>query len=71
MSAPDKATLSSRTMATITAARTICSYDASLDAVYARTKEQLHEAAREDFAAPGAIEDTIMVAAREQRRELR
>ncbi len=34
-------------------------YDASLDDVYARAKEQLDEAAREDFAAPGMIEDAV------------
>ena len=72
MSAPDKATLSSRTMATITAAaRTIYPYDASLVDVYARAKEQRDEAAREDFAAPGTIEDAVMVVARGQRRDLR
>jgi hypothetical protein len=65
MSAPDKATLSSRTMATITAAaRTIYPYDASIDDVYARAKEQLDEAAREDFAAPGTIEDAVVLFAR-------
>ena len=72
MSAPDKATLSSRTMATITvAARTIYPYDASLDDVYARAKERLDEAAREDFAAPGTIADAVMLVARGQRRDLR
>ena len=72
MSATGKATLSSRTMATVTAAaRTIYRYDASLDDVYARAKEQLDEATREDFAAPGTIGDAVMVAARGQRRSLR
>jgi hypothetical protein len=72
VSAPDKAALSGRTMATITAAaRAIYSYDALLDDVYARAKEQLDEAAREDFAAPGTIEVAVMVAARGQRRYLR
>lgn len=71
MSAPDKATLSSWTLATITAARDIYPYDASLDDVYARVKEQLDEAAREDFAAPGTIKDAVMVFARGQRRDLR
>jgi hypothetical protein len=70
--APDKATLRSRTMATITAAaRTIYPYDASLDGVYARAKEQLDEAAGEDFVAPGTIADAVTVVARRQRRGLR
>jgi hypothetical protein len=68
---PETATLSSRTMATITvAARTIDPYDASLDGVWARAKEQLDEAGREDFAALGTIEDAV-VFARGQRRDLR
>ena len=72
MSAPVKATLSSRTMATITAAaRTIYPYGASLDHVYARAKQQRDEAAREDFAAPGRFEDAVTVFARGQRRDLR
>jgi hypothetical protein len=73
VSTPDKATLSSRTMATITAAaRTIYPwYDALLDDVSARAKKQLDEAAREDFAAPGTIDDAVMVFARGQRRDLR
>ena len=72
MSAPDKATLSSRTMATVTvAARTTYAYDASLDHLYARAKEQLDEAARADLAAPGTIEDAVVVFARGQRRDLR
>ena len=72
MSAPDKATLSSRTMATITAAdRTMYPYDASLDDVYARGEERLDKAAREEFAAPGTIADAVMVVARGQRRDLR
>jgi hypothetical protein len=45
-------------------------YDASLNDVYARAKEQLNEAAREDFAAPGAIEDAVVVFARGQPRDL-
>jgi hypothetical protein len=70
--APGKATLGSRTMATITAAaRTNYAYEASLDDVYARAKEQLDKAAREDFAAPGTIADAVMVVARGQRRDLR
>jgi hypothetical protein len=59
-------------MATITAAApTIYPYDASLDDVYARAKEQLDKAAREDFAALGMIQDAVMVVARGQRRGLR
>jgi hypothetical protein len=59
-------------MATITAAtRTIYPYDAWLGDVCARAKEQLDEAAREDFAVPGTIADAAMVAPRAQRRELR
>ena len=72
MSAPHKATLSSRTKATITAAaRTNYPYDASLVDVCARAKEQLDEGAREDFAALGTIEDAVIVVARGQRRDLR
>jgi len=72
VSAPAKATLSSRTMATITAAaRTIYPYDALLDDVNARARKQLDEAAREDFAAPGTIADAVMVFARGQRRDRR
>ena len=68
MSAPEKATLSSRTMATTTAAaRTTYAYDASLDDVYARAKEQRDKAAREDFAAPGTVADAVMVVAQGQR----
>jgi hypothetical protein len=59
-------------MATITAAaRTISLYDASLDDLYARAKGQLDQAAREDFAAPRPIADTVTVVARRQRRGLR
>jgi hypothetical protein len=69
---PDEATLSSRTMATtIAAARTIYPYEASLDDVDARAEEQLDKAAREDFEAPGAIGDAVMVLPRGQRRDLR
>ena len=72
MSTPETATLSSGTMATITAAaRTMYPYDTSLDDVYARAKEQLDKAAREEFAAPGTIADAVMVVARGQRRDLR
>jgi hypothetical protein len=47
------------------------SYDRSLGDVYVRAEEQLDEAAREDFAAPGRIEDAVVVFARGQRRGLR
>jgi hypothetical protein len=71
VSASGKATFSSRTMATITAAaRTIYRYEPSLDDVYARAKEQLDKATREDFAAPGTIEDAVMVAARGEQGDL-
>jgi hypothetical protein len=69
VSTPETATLSSGTMATSTAtARTIHPYDASLDEVYARAREQLDQVAREDLAAPGKIEDAV-VFARGQRRD--
>ena len=72
MRAPDKATLSSWTLATITAAiRTNFPYDAWLDGVYARAQGQLDKAAREDFALPATFADAAMVAPRPQRRELR
>ena len=72
MSRPETAALSSGTMATITAAaRTMYPYDASLDDVCARNKEQLDEAAREEFVAPGTIEDTMVAFARGQRRDPR
>jgi hypothetical protein len=59
-------------MATITAAaRAHDPYDASLDDLYARAKEQLDQAPREDFAAPGTIADAVTVVARRQRRGLR
>ena len=58
-------------MATITAAAgTMYRWDASLDDVDARAKAQLDEAAREDFEAPGTIEDAVVVVARGQRRDL-
>ena len=58
-------------MATITvAARTIYAYDASLDDVYARAKEQLDEAAPADFAPPGTIEGAVVIFAHGQRRDL-
>jgi hypothetical protein len=47
------------------------SYDGSLGDVYVRAEEQLDEAAREDFAVPGSIEDAVVVLARGQRRGLR
>jgi hypothetical protein len=69
---PETATLSSRTMATITvAARAVYPHDASLDEVDARAKEQLDEAGREDFAALGTIADAVVVVARGRRRDLR
>jgi hypothetical protein len=72
VSTPETATLSSGTMATITAAaRTMYPCDASLDDVYARAKEQLDKAADEDLAALGTIADAVMVVARGQRRDLR
>jgi len=71
MSRPETAALSSGTMATITAAvGTMYRYDASPDDVDARTNEQLDEAAREDFEAPGTIADAVTVVARRQRRDL-
>ena len=71
MSRPETAALSSGTMATIAAAaRTMYPYDASLDDVDARANEQLDEAAREDFEAPGTIADAVTVVARRQRRDL-
>ena len=72
MSTPETATLSSGTVVTITAAaRAVYPYDASLDEVHARAKEQFDKAAREDFAAPATIADAVMVVARGQRRDLR
>ena len=72
MGTPETATLSSQTMATITvAARAIYPYDALPDDVYAPAKKQLDEAAREEFAALGTIEDAVVVFARGQRRDLR
>jgi hypothetical protein len=72
VSRPETAALSSGTMATITvAARTTYPYDASLDDVDARAKEQLDKAAGEDFAAPGTIGDAVVVFARGPRRDLR
>jgi hypothetical protein len=69
---PERATLSSRTLATITvAARSIYAYDASFDDVYACAKAQLDEAARAAFAAPGTIEGAVVVFAHGQRRGLR
>jgi hypothetical protein len=72
VSTPEKATLSSGTMATITAtARTIYPYEVLLDDVYACAKEQQDKAALEDFAAPGTSGDAVMVVVRGQRRDLR
>jgi hypothetical protein len=60
-------------MATITAAtRANYTYDAWLDDVYARAKEQRDKAADEDFAVPGTtIADAAMVVPGARRRELR
>jgi hypothetical protein len=72
VSRPETATLSSGTVATIAAAaRAIHLDEASLDNVYARAREQLGQAAGEDFAAPGTIAGAVMVVARRQRRDLR
>lgn len=73
MGTPETATLSSRMTATITVtARTMYPCAASLDHVYARAEEeQLDEAARGAFAAPGMIEDAVVVFAGGQRRDLR
>jgi hypothetical protein len=72
VSTPEKATLSSGTMATIiVAARAIHPCEVSLDDVYARAKEQQDKAALEDFAALGTIADAVMVVVRGQRRDLR
>jgi hypothetical protein len=72
VSRPETATLSRGTVATIAAAaRAICPYDASLDDVYARAKEQLGQAAGGDLAAPGTIAGAVTVVARGQRRDLR
>jgi hypothetical protein len=58
-------------MATMTAARTIYLPAALLGDVSARAKEQLDEAARDDFAPRGTIEDAVAVFGRAQRRGLR
>jgi hypothetical protein len=72
VSRPETATLSSGTVATIgAAAHAIYLYDALLEDVYARAREQLDEAAGEDFAAAGTIADAVVVVARAQRRDLR
>jgi hypothetical protein len=72
VSTPETAALIGGTMATITAtARTMYPYDASLDDVYARAKEQQDKVALEDLAAPRTIADAVMVVARGQRRDLR
>jgi hypothetical protein len=71
VSTPETATpIAGTTATTIAAARTIYPCDA-LDEVYARAKEQLDKAAREDFAAAGTIADAVVVVARAQRRDLR
>jgi hypothetical protein len=72
VSRPETAALSSGTMATITAAaRTMYPCDASLDGADACAKEQLDDAAGEDFEAPGTIADAVMVVAGGERRDLR
>jgi hypothetical protein len=69
---PETARPSSRTMGTITVAvRTIYPYGASLDDAHARAKDQLDQAAGDDFAALRVIEDAVAVCARGQRRDLR
>jgi hypothetical protein len=68
---PERATLSSRVLATIAVApRPIYAYDASFGDVCARAKEQLDEAARADCATPGTIEGAVVVFAGGQRRDL-
>ena len=60
MSTPETATLSSQTMATITAAaRCMYPHDALPDDVYARVGEKLAEAAREDPGAARTIEEGV------------
>ena len=59
-------------MATITpATRTNYLCDAWLGHMYARAREQLDKAARENFAAPETIADAVAVVARRQRRGIR
>lgn len=60
MSTTKAAALSSRTMATITAAaRSMYPHDALPDDLYARVGDKLAEAAREDSAAARTIEDGV------------
>jgi hypothetical protein len=60
VSTPETATLSSQTMATITAAaRTMYPHDALPDDVYARVGDKLAEAAREDSGAAQTIEEGV------------
>ena len=60
MSTPETATLSSQTMATITAAaRTMYPDDALPDDVYARVRDKLAEIAREDPGAARTIEEGV------------
>jgi hypothetical protein len=60
VSTPETATLSSQTLATITAvARTMYPHDALPDAVYARVGDKLAEAAREDSGAAETIEEGV------------
>jgi hypothetical protein len=60
VSTPETATLSSQTMATITAAaRTMYPHDTLPDDVYARVGGKLAEAAREDAGAAQTIEEGV------------
>ena len=60
MSAPERQTLGSQAMATITAAaRTMYPHDALPDDIYARIGEKLGEAAREDSRTAGTIQDGV------------
>jgi hypothetical protein len=71
VSRPEMATLSSGTVATMAAAaRSVYLYDTALGDVHRRAKEQLGQAACEDFAAPGTMADAVMVGAPGQRRDL-
>jgi hypothetical protein len=52
------------------AARMMCPCDASLDGAGACAKEQLDNAAGEDFEAPWTIADAVMAVAGGERRDL-
>jgi hypothetical protein len=72
VSTPETATrIPGTTATTIAAARTIYPCDASLDNVYARAKQQLDKAAREDFTDAGTIADAVVIVAGGQGRDLR